>query len=339
MKTYGILLIGCGHIGMQHLENIYFRPDIRIEGVIDQDPMRAQEAARRSSARAWGTDYHRFLDSEAVDIAIIATYTDSHLPILLDCLTHHKHVLCEKPIARTREEGLHFVKAVRSAPEKVLIAHILRHNRSYGKIRELIRNGAVGELKMIRMIQNHHAMNWERYCRLLMDCSPTVDCGVHYYDLVQWITGSPIVEVSGFGTKTQEDAPQENYTMITYRLENGCAGFYEAGWGQSLRACNVKEFIGTKGCITLEMKMQRSRDYEEGDCITLYHSDSGVYETINIQSEYKDMYAQLETLIHMIETDMPGTPSIEDVWSAFCVALAAERSIKDGRTISIEREE
>ena len=127
--------------------------------------------------------------------------------------------------------------------------------------------------------------------------------------------------------------------MITYRLENGCAGFYEAGWGQSLRACNVKEFIGTKGRITLEMKMQRSRDYEEGDCITLYHSDSGVYETINIQSEYKDMYAQLETLIHMIETDMPGTPSIEDVWSAFCVALAAERSIKDGRTISIEREE
>lgn len=79
------------------------------------------------------------------------------------------------------------MKAVRSAPEKVLIAHILRHNRSYGKIRELIRNGAVGELKMIRMIQNHHAMNWERYCRLLMDCSPTVDCGVHYYDLVQWL--------------------------------------------------------------------------------------------------------------------------------------------------------
>lgn len=189
----------------------------------------------RKRPAAWSTDYHRFLKSKAVDvdIVIIATYTDSHLPILLDCLAHHKHVLCEKPIARTREEGLCFMKAVRFAPEKVLIAHILRHNRSYGKIRELIRNGAVGELRMIRMTQNYHSMNWERYRRLLEDCSPTLDCGVHYYDLVQWITDSPIVEVNGFGTKTQEGAPQENYTMVTFRLKMVAPVFMRQAGGKA----------------------------------------------------------------------------------------------------------
>lgn len=107
MKTYGILLIGCGHIGMQHLENIYFRPDVRVEGVIDQDPDARPGGGPAAAAPAPGARLSSVLESEAVDIAIIATYTDSHLPILLDCLTHHKHVLCEKPIARTREEGLH----------------------------------------------------------------------------------------------------------------------------------------------------------------------------------------------------------------------------------------
>ena len=159
MKTYGVLLIGCGHIGMQHLQDIYYRENIRLEAVVDKEPERAAQAARRCGALAWGQDYRHFLESDRVDIVIIASYTDSHLPILLECLAHHKHVLCEKPIARTLEEGQAFVEAVQKAPEKVLIAHILRHNRSYQKVRELVQEGAIGELRLLRMVQNHHAMN------------------------------------------------------------------------------------------------------------------------------------------------------------------------------------
>lgn len=335
MKTYGVMLIGCGHIGMEHLNDIYFRQDVRVEAVVDSDPKAAELAWRRSGAARWGTDYRPFLEDEAIDIVIIATYTDTHLPILKDCLAHHKHVLCEKPIANTYADGLAFVEAVKTAPTKVLVAHILRHNRSYQKIREIIGSGAIGDVRLIRMMQNHHAMDWPRYCRLLTDCSPTVDCGVHYYDIAQWFVGSPIVEVTGIGTRTQPDAPRENYTLVSFKMENGCIGYYEAGWGQSLRACNLKEFVGTKGRITLEMKSQRGRDAEEGDLITVYHSDTGVYETVNLRTEYKNMYAQLETLIHMIEEDEAGDPTIDEVWSAFRVALAAERSIATGETLAV----
>lgn len=336
MKTYGVLLIGCGHIGMQHLQDIYYRENIRLEAVVDKEPERAAQAARRCGALAWGQDYRHFLESDRVDIVIIASYTDSHLPILLECLAHHKHVLCEKPIARTLEEGQAFVEAIQKAPEKVLIAHILRHNRSYQKVRELVQEGAIGELRLLRMVQNHHAMNWSRYCRLLEDCSPTVDCGVHYYDVAQWITGSSITQVSGFGTKTQPDAPRTNYTMVSFCLENGCKGFYEAGWGQSMRSSNIKEFIGTKGRITLELQAQRGSDCEEGDLITLLRSDTDSYKTINVRAEYKDMYAQLKALIAMIETGGPGDPTIEEAWSAFRVALAADEAIATGRTVFLD---
>lgn len=335
MKTYGVLLIGCGHIGMEHLLAIYHRDNIRVEAVVDMNEATARAAARRCGVKAWGTDYREFLKSDRVDIVIIATYADTHLSILRDCLAHHKHVLCEKPIGGTPEVGRAFVELVKAAPEKVLVGHILRHNASYQKIRELIRSGAIGQLRLARMTQNHHAVDWERHCRLLRDCSPVVDCGVHYFDLMQWFTGSPITEISGFCTKTQDDVPRENYNLVSFRLKNGCTGFYEVGWGQSLRTCNLKEFVGTKGRITLDMQIYRGEEYEEGDRLTVYHSDTGVYETINVQAIYKDMYAQLQTLIGMIEEDAPGNPTIDDVWSAFRVTLAAEQAILTGKTVTV----
>lgn len=335
MKIYGILLIGCGHIGMEHLLDIYYRDNIRIEGVVDQNPVVAQAAARRCGAADWGTDYLPFLENSRVDIVIIATYADSHLPILRDCLAHHKHVLCEKPIGTSLEMGRQFVEAVKAAPEKVLVGHILRHNASYRKIRELIQAGTIGDLRLVRMSQNHHTLDWPRHRRLLQDCSPAVDCGVHYYDIVQWFTGSRITEVCGFSAKTQDDAPRDNYNLITFRLANGCSGFYEVGWGQNLRSRNLKEFIGTKGRITLEMQVNRGEDPEEGDRITVCHSDTSVYETVNVPAVYKDMYAQLEMLIGMIENNTGGNPTIDEVWQAFRVAQAAQESIETGCRIEI----
>lgn len=336
MKTYGILLIGCGHIGMEHLLSIYYRDDIRIEAVVDMNPAIAEAAARRCGALAWGTDYREFLKSDQVDIVIIATYTDTHLPILRECLAHHKHVMCEKPIGSSVEVGREFVETVKSAQEKVLIGHILRHNASYLKIRELIQSGVIGELRLARMSQNHHTReDWLRHRRLLEDCSPAVDCGVHYFDIIQWFAGARITEVTGFGASTQDELPRDNYNLITFRLENGCAGFYEVGWGENIRTCNLKEFVGTRGRITLDMLVNRENDCEEGDRITVYHGDTGVYETVNVKAVYKDMYAQLESLIDMIENDTPGNPTIDDVWSAFRVAQAAQESLETGKTIRI----
>ena len=64
MKSYGVLVIGCGHIGMQHLLDIYYRDDIRIEAVVDKNPAAAQAAAHRCGALNWGTEYLPFLKSD-----------------------------------------------------------------------------------------------------------------------------------------------------------------------------------------------------------------------------------------------------------------------------------
>ena len=335
-KVYGILVIGCGHIGRQHLEDIYYRDNVRIQAVVDADFENARLAARQYGAAGYGTDYRPCLDNPAIDIVLIATYTSSHLSILRDCLAHGKHVLCEKPIAANEEDGRAFFELASNARQKVLVAHILRHNRSYIRVRELIRAGAIGEVRLMRMVQNHHAMNWERYKRLLADCSPMVDCGVHYIDVMQWFTGASVVEVSGVGTTLEADSPDMNYGLMTVKLSSGCIGYYEAGWSRSTASENRKEFIGTAGRITLELEAVRSANREEGDLITVYHSDTGTYETINLETKYKDMYAQLETLIDMIETDSPGRPTLKEAYDAFYVALKADEAIRQGRIFRLD---
>ena len=78
MKKYGVMVIGCGHIGCEHLSDIYFRNDIRICAVIDTDEKAAVTAARKFGAEKYGTDYREFLSSPDIDIVIAATYVHRH---------------------------------------------------------------------------------------------------------------------------------------------------------------------------------------------------------------------------------------------------------------------
>lgn len=340
-KVYGIMLVGCGHIGEDHLADIYYRENIRIVAVVDIDENAARLFAKKYNAEHYGTDYHEFLNLPELDIVIIATYVNTHLPILRDCVEAGKHVLCEKPIAPTKEEGKAFYELVKNAPVKVLVAYILRYNATYNKIKELIWNGEIGELRVARMTQNHHALNWPRYKRLLTDCSPILDCGIHYMDILQWFSGSKIVEVMGHGVTVDTDLEpgMVNYGMIVMRLKNGAMGYYEAGWGQTFSSANVKEFIGTKGHIRLTMNAQRGTDTEMGDRIELFRLETGETEIINVQGKYKDMYRQLCGLIDMIEGRPTHAPDIDQVYSAFKAAIAADKAVRESANVYIEDNE
>ena len=336
MKKYGILLIGCGYIGCEHLKDIYYRPEFEIVAVVDKSEERAALAAKKYNALSYGKDYKPFLSDKRIQIVIIATYPDTHLKIAKECLLYGKHVLCEKPIARTFEESLKFYNMALKSKCKVQVAYILRHNKSYHKIKELIDSKIIGELKVIRMVQNQHISDWSRYCSLLENCMPIVDCGVHYIDIVRWFTGSEITKVSGFGTKIDEDSPKYNYTIMNFETENGCQGFYESCWSRNIGAQNVKEFIGTEGRITLTLAKHRGEEIADGDLIRIYPKDSEEYRSICYKSVYKDMYTQILSLINSIENDTHTVPSLEDVFKAQQIALEAEKAILNKIPVSVE---
>ena len=339
-KIYGIVIVGCGHIGLEHLEAMYYRDDIKLIGAVDLKEENARFAAKKFGAQSFGTDYREYLNRNDVDIVLIATYAQTHLQILTDCLQAGKHVLCEKPIATNLSDGKAFYEAAKASGCKVLIAHVLRHNATYQKTAELIQSGLIGEVKLIRMVQNHHVMDKNRYAALLCDCPPIIDCAVHYVDVIRWFTGLEIRSVGGIGARIGEIAPENsyNYGMMTMELSNGGVAYYEAGWSETNASQNLKEFVGEKGRLRITLQTNRVSDQEEGDSIEWYDNETKSYRVINSPSVYKNMYGQLECLIRMIEGE-PGFPTMEDAYKAFCITILADRAIREHRVIPITEEE
>lgn len=336
MKTYGVVLIGCGHIGQEHIADIYYRDNIYIKAVIDADIERALDFKRKYGAEYADTDYIPYLKMEDTDIVIIASPVSCHLKMLEDCVRYGKHVLCEKPLAKTLEDGKRFYEVSKAAKTGVTVGYILRYNDTFIKVKEIIDSGVIGKLKLARMVQNHNIINVDRYHAMLKECSPLLDCGVHYFDLIQWISGSKIVEVSGFGAKLNDFADVEmDYGMANLFLDNGVKGYYEAGWVKGMNSNNTKEFICEKGSISVTLNQFRSSHTEEGDLIEIFHNDTRTYETINVPCAYKAMYRQLSALIDKIEGKETEAPSLEDAFYAFKVGIAAEQAAKTGEKIKI----
>ena len=339
-KTYGVVLVGCGHIGGDHIADIYYRENIHICGVVDKNLDLAHQFAKRYQADSYSDDYKEYLTNPDVDIFIIATYTNTHLPILEDCIKHGIHVLCEKPMAATLDETRKFRDLVLSAPIKVRIGHILRFNHSYLKVKELIDAGAIGKPIVMRMAQNHHCMNWPRYKRLLDDCPPVIDCGVHYFDVMQWMTGSQIRRVSGIKSRLDDDlAPGAyNYSIVNLQMEDGSVGYYESGWSRSMASSNTKEFVGPRGRIRLVYQNLRPNHQEEGDEIELYNAETGEYRMINLQSKYKPMWEQLSALIEAVEKDIPNEQHIQEAYSAARVAFCCDEALRKDSFVDVDPE-
>lgn len=330
-KIYGIALIGCGSMGAAHMDDIYFKENVSVKCVCDLNINAARSFSKLYNAERVETDFRKCVESDDVDIVIIATYPSTHLEIVKECLKNGKHVICEKPLTSTLDEAEEFVDLIKSHPDvKVLIGYILRHNKTYNRVAEMIRNGAIGRPFIIRMAQNHHTMNWGKYLRLIKETSPIIDCGVHYIDVMQWFSGAKITHVSGIGLKTEADVPDKkyNYGLITAKLSDGSIGYYEAGWGNTISSGNIKEFTGPRGRIRIIYEKDRAEHSEEGDLIEYYKYPEKTYELINLKCKRKPTGTQLDCLIDMIEHNMPANPTIDEVFESFKIAVEADKKIK-----------
>lgn len=327
MKPYKVILIGCGHMGQAHMEQLYYRQDVELYAVCDSDPARALLFQRKYGAKFSGVDYREFLPG--CDIAVIATYPSSHLKILQDCIAQKVHVLCEKPVAPTLEKAKEFIRLAQHAEIKVLAGYILRHHGAYRRIAQMLRQGAIGSPIIMRMTQNHHTMNWEKYRSLIEESSPIIDCGVHYFDVMRWFTGEEMKSISGIGARTEGDLSpgKYNYGLVTVEMSGGSVAYYEAGWGNTVMAENKKEFIGPKGRLRLVPARDRESHREEGDLIEYYKYPEKTYECINVPACSRPTGEQFEHLLRMIEQNEPPCPAYEDIIKSMEMAWAGDRSI------------
>jgi len=141
-------IIGAGGIGSAHA-NCYKDIDAKVVAIADIMPERAKRLADQFKADFYdnGDEIIRRKDVDVIDICV-PTYL--HSEFVIKAASAKKHVLCEKPMALTYEEGLRMIDAADKNGVKFMIAHVLRFFPEYIKAREVINSGSIGLPKMVR---------------------------------------------------------------------------------------------------------------------------------------------------------------------------------------------
>ena len=151
------------------------------------------------------------------DFAVIATQDKMHLGPCLAAIEKGYNILLEKPVAPTPEECAAIANAAAAKGVKVLVCHVLRYTNFYGRVKQLILDGAVGEIMSliaVEAVSNVHQShsfvrgNWHKKA----DSAPMIlaKCS-HDLDIIQWLIDKPCKKIQSFGDLThfrKENAPE-----------------------------------------------------------------------------------------------------------------------------------
>jgi predicted dehydrogenase len=136
--------------------NDYVIPGIRrssrsaLVAVASRDERRARDyAARKGIERAYGS-YDALLADDAVDCVYISAPNSEHAALTLAALAAGKHVLCEKPLATSREEGAELFRQADESGLVLMEAFMYRHHDKTRRLRELVQGGELGQIQVIR---------------------------------------------------------------------------------------------------------------------------------------------------------------------------------------------
>jgi predicted dehydrogenase len=198
--SIGVGVGGTGFMAGAHLDALRRLPDVEIVAVAGHDPRHTAELATRYGARAYG-DYRELLDDPAVDAVHTCTINRLHYDVNLAALEHGKHVLSEKPLATDSQESARLVAAAERAGVVSGVCFNYRHYPLVAQIRAMLQSGEYGAP---HLIHGHYLQDWlllesDWNWRLLEAdggaSRAVADIGSHWCDLVQHITGDPVVEV------------------------------------------------------------------------------------------------------------------------------------------------
>jgi len=199
-------VVGVGHLGSHHA-----RAWSRIEGVTLVGGYDPNPEARERAGRELGLHPFDSLDAlaERVDLVSIAAPTPHHAEATHFCLKHGLHVLVEKPMARTVEEGIAMLAAARERKRALFVGQVERFNPAVQAARP--------HLKSPRFIEAH------RLAPIVprgIDVDVILDLMIHDLDLALWLTGSRVVQVDAVGVPVL--TPRIDIANARLTFASGC---------------------------------------------------------------------------------------------------------------------
>lgn len=149
MKRYRVGIVGCGGISRTHMHAYRSVFPVDVVAAADIQEEKIEKFSEEYRVKAVYTDYREMLDKEELDIISVCTLADSHCEITVAAAERGIHVFCEKPMALDLAEADAMIDACEKAGVKLAIDHHRRGDSRYHKAKQMIEEGAIGELRSI----------------------------------------------------------------------------------------------------------------------------------------------------------------------------------------------
>ncbi|CAA9449400.1 MAG: GH109 [uncultured Rubrobacteraceae bacterium] len=322
-KTLRVGVVGLGYAGEQHLKNFVRVPNVEAVALAGLEEGRLRELGGRYGVRNLYRSWEELVARDDLDAVSIGAPNHLHAPIAIAALKGGKHVLCEKPLARTGAEAEGIVRAAKEADRAV---HIAFTQRERGDVQALKRHVEEGNLGRIY----HAKATWMRRngipgmggwftSKEMAGGGPLIDLGVHMIDMALYLMDEPEVETvscatyaelgpRGRGGRTdfglmQGDSPYEVEDLATafIRLAGGATLNLEAGWAVYRESSDDfgVTLYGTDGGAEMKVK-----NYGTRDTVRIYTDVAGVPAVVTPEIEPRE--GHLAVVRRFVETIRSG---------------------------------
>jgi len=322
-------VIGIGAMGKNHARVYSEFEDVEFVGISDLNAEAGNALANKFNC-GYFPDYPELL--KAVDAVSIAVPTSMHHKIGMDAIRSGVHVLMEKPLASTVEEGEELVRAAKDKGLTLAVGHIERHNPVVEQTKKLLDEGRFGNIITMasRRVSNFPAR--------IRDVGGIMDLGVHDIDIARYLAGSEVKEIYAAGGASGK-CDFEDHVTIVMKFENGTVGIVDTNWLTPMR---VREMTLTceKNLIRIDYMAQSieisSSKLGELDDMNLYKLPMEM-ETVSVGLRKEEpLKRQLKDFLLAIESGKDPLVTGEDGIMAIKLAQAALQSTCDNIAINFE---
>ena len=277
MSTIGIAVIGAGAIALaNHVPGLSHCPDVKLVALCDTDPRILVSASLRTGIKAAYAHHRDAIARDDVHAVIVTTPNFVHAPIVLDAVAAGKHVLCEKPLAMSYEEGARMLDAARKANVRHMTAFTYRFVPAMAYMRSLVNKGAIGRPYHFRAQRFQdwadRPVGWRQFAKYA-GTGEMGDMLSHRIDYGHYLLG-PMSRVVGhtrrfLDTRAGVPSDVDDWVAMIADFETGATGVLEStklasGRGEGGNSRDYCEVNGSEASIVyyldrpMELLMQRT---------------------------------------------------------------------------------
>jgi predicted dehydrogenase len=315
-KTPGSLLASFCSPSGRHLDGDF----TNVAGnIATGDPLKVDMASIRACRKI-----EELIEDPAIDLIDICTPTTTHKDLAIAALRAGKHVLCEKPLARTSAEALEIERAAANAKGILMPAMCLRFWPEWAWVQERIRSGEYGRVLAARFRRVAEPPAWgaKHFGNGAMSGGALLDLHVHDTDFVQFAFGRP---KSVFSRGYTKHTGAVDHVVTQYDVEGGAIVHAEGSWAMT-------KGFGFNMSYTINFE-RATADYDiarGADALKL----AGEGETARVvKCEGPDGYAAQAA--HLLDRINAGAKSAAvtaaDGRASVEICEAEERSVRSGR--------